>query len=777
MKEQDEGLYYVGDFPLPETPEPGQEPKPWQQTRVVGKAMPRVDAYERVSGSAVYPSDVTFPDMLYGVVVGSRHANARVRGVDVSEALKMPGVHAAATGSTKGADLTWPNVWGTSKAKLFDPHCRYEGDAVAGICAETPYQAWDAARAIKVDYEVLPSVSDERKALDPKAPAVDSPDKRIGKTDKYERGDVEKGFAEADAVLETEYRTECEIHTPIELHGCVAKWDGDHLTLWHSTQGVFYIQQQVAEVLGMPLSKVRVIGRYMGGGFGSKLEAGKYTIVAALLAKMSGRPVKLMLSREQTFLVTGNRPPSNIKLKAGVKKDGTLTALQFTLLGTGGAYDSGGISLTDWLIRELYTCPNVKCESTEVLINAGLACPFRAPGHPEGAWALEQMMDALAEKIGMDPVELRLKNVPLFSQARPGNPLYTSTGLKECLEQGAKAFGWTEASKKTAEQGKDNPIRTGVGMGACLWFAGGGGPPSTIVLKLFADGSVNLNMGASDLGTGTKTVMAMVVSEELGIKPDKIQIENADTGATQFATRSGGSKTIPTESPAVRAAAIEVKRQLFQIAAEELKVPASALALQKGEIISTADQSIKAKLNKLQALKKRGVIVGVGYRGPNPGDKVVTPFGAQFCEVKVDTRSGEIQVVRFLAAHDSGRVMNRLTYDNQVIGGIMMGIGLAMTEMRVLDRNQTGKVVSKNWHDYKLPTALDVPREIVTVPVDPGDTEANTTGAKGLAEPATIPTAAAIANAVYNAIGIRITNTPMGPVQLSGLLAKLKARG
>ena len=201
MKDQDESLYYVGDFPVPETPEPGQEPKPWKQTRVIGKPMPRVDAYDRVSGSAVYPSDVTFSDVLYGVVLGSPHANARVRSVDVSAALKMPGVHAAVTRSTKGADLTWPYVWGKGKAKLFDAHCRYEGDAVAGICAETPYQACDAARAIKVDYEVLPFVSDERKALDPKAPAVDGPDKRIAETDKYERGDVDMGFAEADVVL------------------------------------------------------------------------------------------------------------------------------------------------------------------------------------------------------------------------------------------------------------------------------------------------------------------------------------------------------------------------------------------------------------------------------------------------------------------------------------------------------------------------------------------------------------------------------------------------
>ncbi len=777
MKDQDESLYYVGDFPVPETPEPGQEPKPWKQTHVIGKGMPRVDAYERVSGSAVYPSDVTFPDTLYGVVVGCPHPNAKVRSVDVSAALKVPGVHAAVTGSTPAANLTWPYVWGKSKSKLFDPQCRYEGDAVAGVAAETPYQAWDAARAIKVDYEVLPFVSDERKALDPKAPAVHGPDSRVAKTDKYERGDVDKGFAEADVVLESDYRTECEIHTPMELHGCVAKWDGDHLTVWESTQGVFYIQQQVAEVLGMPLSKVRVIGRYMGGGFGSKLEAGKHTIIAALLARMTGRPVKILLTREETFLVTGNRPPSNMKLKAGVKKDGTLAALQFTLLGTGGAYESGGTQLVDWVVRDLYTCPNVKCESTDVFINAGPARPFRAPGHPQGAWALEQMLDALAEKLGMDPVELRLKNVPTYSQARPGNPPYTSTGLKECLEQGAKTFRWAEARKRNTEQKDSEPIRSGVGMAAGLWVAGGGGPPSTIVLKLFADGSANLNMGASDLGTGTKTVMAMVVSEELGLKPHRIQIENADTGATQFATRSGGSKTVPTESPAVRAAAIQVKQQLFQLAAEELKVPAGTLTLRSGEIVSNQDPTKRVKLGQLEALKKRGVIVGVGYRGPNPEKKWVNPFAAQFCEVKVDTRTGEVRIVRFVAAHESGRVMNRLTYDNQVIGGITMGVGLAMTEARVLDHNETGRVVSKNWHDYKLPTALDAPREVVSVAIDPGDTEANTTGAKGLGEPVTIPTAAAIANAVYNAVGIRITDTPMSPVQLCRMLADRKARG
>jgi xanthine dehydrogenase YagR molybdenum-binding subunit len=311
-------------------------------------------------------------------------------------------------------------------------------------------------------------------------------------------------------------------------------------------------------------------------------------------------------------------------------------------------------------------------------------------------------------------------------------------------------------------------------MGSCLWFAGGGGPPSTVIVKLFSDGSANLNMGASDIGTGTKTVMAMVVAEELGVKPDVLQIENADTGTTQYATPSGGSKTVPTESPAVRAAAMSVKQQLFEMAAQDLKTGPSDLDLIGGEIVSLKDPSKKIKVTGVTGLKKRGVIVGVGYRGPNPEGKVVNPFAAQFCEVEVDTKTGEVRIVRFLAAHDSGRVMDRLTFDNQVFGGITMGIGFGMTEARMLDKNQTGKMLNKNWHDYKIPTALDVPADMVSVPVELVDTEANTTGAKGLGEPVTIPTAAAIANAVYHATGVRIGETPMSPARLCKLFAQAK---
>jgi CO/xanthine dehydrogenase Mo-binding subunit len=468
----------------------------------------------------------------------------------------------------------------------------------------------------------------------------------------------------------------------------------------------------------------------------------------------------------------GNRPPAVMRLKAGVKKDGTLTALDYTCTATGGAYPAGGTSQIDWQIRDLYLCPNVRCETTDVYVNAGPARPFRAPGHPQCSWALEQMLDALAERIGLDPVALRLKNVPLVSQGREGSPPYTTTGLKECLAEGAKAFGWEEARQRAAATRSGGHVRRGVGMAGALWVAGAGGPPSTVILKLFADGSVNLNMGASDIGTGTKTVMAMVVAEELGLDPAAVQIEHADTETTQYATPSGGSKTVPTESPAVRAAAVQVKQQLFALAAEELKTDAASLFIKEDEVVSRSDPARRVRIVQLGGLKKRGVIVGIGYRGSNPEGKAICPFAAQFCEVEVNLKTGELRILRFLGAHESGRVMNRLTFDNQVFGGITMGIGFGVSEARLLDRGQTGKMVNRNWHDYKIPTALDVPADMASLPIDLPDPEANTTGAKGLGEPVTIPTAAAIANAVYNATGLRLTRTPLDTLQLCGALAK-----
>jgi xanthine dehydrogenase YagR molybdenum-binding subunit len=771
MKLPDDERYYAPDG-VTETPLPTTEPEPWKKTEIVGAGKPRVDGYARVSGTAVYPSDVVLPGMLYAGILRCPHANARVKKVDTTRAAKMPGVRAVITADSPEADVEW-RYGSNVSTKLFPSHCLFNGETVAAVAADTPYQAADALAAIDVEYEVLPFVVDERKALDDGAPRLHEGGNRVSQQT-HERGDVQRGFDEADVVLEQSYRTECELHTPLELHGCVARWDGDRLNIWESTQGVYAVQSRTADVLGLPLANVRVIGHYLGGGFGAKLQPGKYTIIAALLAKKSARPVKAFLPREDTYLAVGNRPPANMTLKAGVKRDGTLTALEFSGLGTGGAYPAGGTSLLDWLVRDLYTCPNVRTETTDVYVNAGPARPFRAPGHPQGAWALEQMMDALAEQIGMDPVELRLKNIPTYSQAREGNPEYTSIGLPECLRRGAEAFGWQQARERARRHNEQGgPTRRGVGVAACQWIAGGGGPPSTVIVKLFRDGSANLNMGASDIGTGTKTIMAMVVAEELGVPLDQIDIENADTGTTQYATPSGGSKTVPTEAPAVRDAALAVKEKLLAMAAADLTVDPDELELRNGEAVSLRDGSKRLKINEISGLRRRGVLVGVGHRGPNPENKVVSPFAAQFCEVEVDTGTGEVKVLRFVGAHESGRVMNALTFDNQVFGGITMGIGLANTEQRILDERHTGRVLTRNWHDYKLPTSMDVPppAEMGSVRVEITDHQANTTGAKGLGEPVTIPTAAAIANAVYDATGVRCTATPLNPVLLAALFA------
>jgi xanthine dehydrogenase YagR molybdenum-binding subunit len=733
-----------------------------------------VDGYERVSGTAEYPSDVVLPDMLHAAILRCPHAHAQVKSVETSKAREMAGVRAILTDADPEARIAWyaapgaPNRPGTPAAsRLFDPHCRFEGEEVAVVAAETPQQAWDAVRAIQVQYDVLPAVVDMEEALKPGAPTVQEGGNRSGGTREFGRGDVARGFAEADVVIEETYRTSCELHTTSELHGSVARWDGDRLTVWDTNQGPFAIQSALAGSLNMPLSKVRVISHYMGGGFGSKLNLGKYTVMAALLARRTARPVRLFLTREEVFRAVGNRPAHIIKLKAGVRKDGTLTALELTGLGEVGAYPAG--TSVAYQVGDLYRCPNVRIAESQAFIHAGPNRAFRAPGFPQCSWALEQMMDALAEKIGMDPVELRLKNYTAVCQMEQNKP-YTSAGLRECLAEGARAFRWQEVRARSKGSG---PWVRGVGVAAGMWGSQSG-PPSTVRVSLYPDGSATLNMGAADLGTGTKTVMALVVAEELGVPLDRIQIENADTGTTEFTRPSGGSKTVFADSPAVRAACLDVKARVLEMAAAQVKMPAADLAFQDGAIV--AKDGRKVTFRELPQFRSQQVVVGIGVRGPDPTDKVVRPFVAQFAEVEVNVKTGETRVLRIVAAHDSGRVMDLLTYRNQVIGGVTMGIGFGLTERRVMDA-PTGKMANANWHDYKIPTAMDVPAEKTVVPIDLHDTECNTTGTKGIGEPATIPTAAAIANAVYHAAGIRITTAPITPAKVLTALEQRNRRG
>lgn len=757
--------YYEEGVSLPKTPKAGEEPEPWpRKTRVVGTRMRRVDARERLSGEAVYYDDISLPGMLYGAILRCPHANAKIKRIDTSVAERMPGVHAVIHGGSPEAKQYTPiGTWADPAPirELFPSHCRYHGEYVAGVVAETPYQAWDAVRAIKVDYEVLPFVVDEVEALKPGAPRVrEGGNKRV--TDKYERGDISKGFREADVVLEEDYRVECQFHDCPEPAGAVANWEGDSLTLWIGTQGVFHPSQaEVSAGLGLPLSKCRIISKYSGGGFGGRTHTYFVYYVAALLAKKTGRPVKIATTREESYPDGGNAPPHNMKVKVGVKKDGTLTAYHYATINTGGHLSSGGIFWYDRPYRDLYLCPNVLTEGTDVYINGPPSWPMRAPCHPQAAWAMEQMMDTLAEAIGMDPVEMRLKNMPTYAQDMEGNPPYTTTGLKECIADGAEAFGWKEARRK-AERTRSSDIRRGVGMAAGSFEMAFIWPPTTPILKLSRDGSVKLSIGEADMGTGTKTALSMVIAEELGIKPEFIHIEHADTGTTQVCQVSAGSRTIPTATPAVREAAIKIKQQLLDMAAKDLKVDPSTLAVEGGQIVSTGGK--KVKISDVSGLKDRMVIVGVAHAGANPPGKRVKPFSAHFCEVEVNMKTMEVKVLRYLAAHDSGRVICKVGYEAQLAGGVTQGIGLGLSEARVFDR-QTGKLLTTNMHDYKVPTIKDIPTDMAYLVIDKNDTFSST-GAKGVGEPPKVPPAAAVANAVYHATGIRFTKSPINPLQL-----------
>jgi xanthine dehydrogenase YagR molybdenum-binding subunit len=378
------------------------------------------------------------------------------------------------------------------------------------------------------------------------------------------------------------------------------------------------------------------------------------------------------------------------------------------------------------------------------------------------------MMDMLAEKIGMDPVEFRLKNFTEVSQSR--NVPYTSTGLRQCLIEGSKAFGWKEAR---AAKKSDSHIKRGFGLAAGMWQGGSGGPPYTAEVRMFMDGGVTIKTGALDLGTGTKTVACMVAAEELGMPLEDIRIENADTAVTPYAQTSGGSMTLPGLIPAVRRGAWLLKRQLFGWASEALGVPAEDLEINNNSIVSRSSPDKKRTVQELMRAHQVNEAIGIGNRDPNPANRAIHPFGAHFAEVEVNTKTGEVRVVRLLGANESGRVINRKTFDNQVHGGMTMGLGYALTEKRVLDR-QTGKMCNANFHDYKVPTALDVPADHQVIAIDPKDTECNIVGCKGLGEPAHVPAASAIANAVYDAIGVRPTHGPIDPKMILELLSKKK---
>ena len=707
---------------------------PWPEpttTQLISKPHTRLDGALKLSGHAKYSYDVNRPGLLYGRILRSPHPHARVVSVDLSDAQKAPGVKAALAIVEPGGKVM------------------YQGDEVAAVAAATEEQARDALRLIKVQYDVLAHIATETLALRPDAPAVfEGGNIKEGNTD--ETGDLDAGFKAAAEIVEATYQTQVQTHVCLETHGCVCEWEGDKLTAWVSTQAVHGTREGFAESLQIPQANIRVICEYMGGGFGSKFGPDVQGVVCAKLAKAAGAAVKLMLDRKEEHLAAGNRPSSVSKIKAGVATDGMLTAFDGESYGTGGASAGAGFPLP-----YIYTFPNRRRRHRDVFTNAGPARAMRAPGHPQGCFATELLMDELADKVRMDPVEFRIKNLP----AEAPNRMW-----RKYFPIAAEKFGWSK--RHATGDPTPGPIKRGMGCAANQW--GGGGRGTKAHVEIHSDGGVVVRCGTQDIGTGTRTIIAIAAAETLGLPYTSIKTEIGDS-LYPFSGGSGGSTTSASVMPAIRVTTGKAFDALAARVASSMGVQPVSLVARDGRVF------VKDTPSKGVTWKEACRLLGtepVSVDGEwEAGLSASGTSGVQFAEVQVDIETGVTRVDRVVCVQDCGLVMNPLTTETQIHGGIIMGVNWALFENRILDRN-TGQMVNPNMEWYMLGGMSDIPKIDVVLMNQPER------GVIGIGEPPTISTAAAIANAVANAIGVRVRSLPLSPDRvLAALAAQQKAGG
>jgi xanthine dehydrogenase YagR molybdenum-binding subunit len=722
----------------------------WAQFEQVGKPRPRAEAPLKVTGRAKYTYDVKLPGMLHGRMIGAEVPAGEIVSIDTSKAEALPGVKA---------------VW-TAESRVV----RFAGQDVAAVAAVSPEIAMDAARLVQVSYKERPFTAELREAMKDGAPLVYDLDKSpagpdvprkgnvFGPGRSRGRGDVEKGFAEAEVVHEGTYYCPVHTHSPLETHGVVASWEGDQLTVYASTQGIFAVREGLAEALGIDRKNVRVICEHMGGGFGSKLgpsaSGSAFAMTACKLAKKAGAPVKMMLDRKQEHLCTGNAPSALMTVKVGAKKDGTITAVHYKSYGSAGVAGGAGTAGPAGSLHGKN--PNFKAEEYDVFTNAGPAAPLRAPGHSQGAFGIESAVDELADKLGMDPIELRKKN-----EASPVRMAQYDLGAKE--------IGWARRNKKAGDA--PGPRKRGIGMANGNWYVFAAEDVGAQV-KVHRDGSVEVIAGYQDIGTGSRTAIAVVAAEELGIETSAVTMRIGDTRFPE-GPGSGGSVTINSVAPVVRLAANEARTKLLALAAPLLGVAPEELDAANGKIFVAKDKT-KAISFKQAAAKMSGETIDcLAKRGKQYETFRGDLAGTQFAEVEVDTETGEIRVVKMVSVNDCGFPANPLTTESQVIGAMIQGASWALLENRILDR-QVGTMVNPNLEWYKIfaPADMFEAKSILTPVANLG----NNTSTAGIGEPPIVPTLAVIANAVYNAIGVRIRELPITPDRVLAALSEAKRR-
>lgn len=730
--------------------------KPWDldtKFAVMQGRYPRLEGPLKVTGKAKYTYDIKLPGMLWGRMVGSKVPHAEVVKIDTSKAEALPGVKA---------------VWTTESRTI-----RFAGQDVAAVAAITPEIAADAARLIEVTYNEKPFTTDLEKAMEAGAPPVYTPEEvpgnasvprngnilgpQIGRG--MQRGDVKAGLAEADVTIEGTYQCVTHTHSPLEPHGVLAQWDGDELTIYASTQGIFTVKEGVSEALGIPRTKVRVITEHMGGGFGSKLApsatGSQFAIVACKLAKSAGAPVKLMLDRKQEHLCTGNAPSALMTVNIGARKDGTFTAIHHRSFGSAGIAPGAG---TAGPLGNLYqNTPNILGEDHSVFTNAGPAAPLRAPGHPQGAFGLESAVDEMAEKLGMDPLELRRKN-----ESSPVRMMQ--------YDVGAKAIGWERRNKKPGDT--PGPRKRGLGVANGEWNVIARGSGVGCEVRIHRDGSVECFSGAQDIGSGFRTAMAVVAAEELGLQPKDITMHVGDTRWPE-GPGSGGSNTTNSVSPAVRQAAHDARQKLFAAAAPALGAKPEELDARGGKVFVTARPAKSLTFKQAAARIPGEQVAATAERKPQYEMLRRDIAGTQFCEVEVDIETGEVRIVKMVSVNDCGFPVNSLTTESQVIGAMIQGASWALFENRLLDRSY-GTMVNPNleWYKILMPTDMFEAVSILT----PVANLANNTSTAGIGEPPIVPTLAAVANAIFNATGARVRSLPITPDRMLAALAEARRR-
>jgi len=758
---------------------PDDEPSPWDaksSLRVVGKSVPRVDARDKVTGKAKYTLDLKVPDMLYGVIVRTPYPAAQVRAIDISAAEKMPGVRAVHL-------LDRKNV-------------RFQGHEIAAVAAETLQQAEDAARAIKVEYEPSPFVVTLAKAMQPDAPlvmpgggaaggggqvkaptgivpvaawAADEPTQHgnvfpvkrslFGKN----RGDVEQAVRTADAVVEQEFFTPVQTHSCLETHAAIAYWEpGNRLVVYCGAKSVTDTREELADHFGLPHSQVRVSNQFIGGHFGTKASSLPYAAIAAHLARKAGRPVKIAFSRKDEHLAGGNRPLNQMKVRVAGMRDGVLTAVEVVNHGSAGAGFGAGASGPFFSI---YDCANVHATDFDVLMNTGPGCAFRAPGHPQGAFALEVAIDMLCERLGQDPVEFRLRNSCDRTPWRADE-----------LRIGAERIGWKERRNPQAGVGS-GPIRRGIGVANSVWYSVYN-PGAQVEVQINKDGSVVAFTSTSAPGGGENTVIAQAIAEELGLDAHQVEVRLAHSDYP-YSPAPGGSKTTSTVTPPARQAAYRAKQTLLRQAARKLNVPTETLSLQPGgRVVAQSGQTLEWK--QACTLLPGGKTTALGERSDDySGPALALPFlsmgqdlvaGVQFAEVTVDERIGRVTIEKIVAVQDCGRVFNPLLAESQLQGGIINALSFGLFEERVMDELE-GRMLNPDFLFYKLAGPREMP-VIDSVLLNVYHGQSNT-DARNLGEPAKVATIAAVVNAIYNATGAWITELPIAPVQV---LTTLEAR-